>query len=411
MNILLIHSTWYQTGGDWTYIKKIKDLYELDGHKIIPFSTIDARNEPTAYENYFIPNLNYRTIASNKKLNEIFEVFLRIFYFPKAVKSLQKILDSEDIDVVQLHNIHNVFSLAIISLLRKRKIPIIWRVLDYKILCPNRTFMVDPTQAICTKCISHSYLNCIKSKCKKGSLIASTIAALEAYYARIFGIYDNVDYFFLQNEFSKKLFISAGFNPAKLIVLKNPFQPQKAIEFIPHQEEKKYFIYFGRLSPEKGLLKFIDMFSRLECKNLDFLIIGNGPQETALKNYVNSNNILNVNFLGPMWGPQLDNILLRAEFSIVPSVWHDPSPYSILQSFNAGIPVLGAKIGGIQDLILNGENGYLYNTDDFLSFKNAFNNISRYCTKMSRNCRTYLKKNHSPNDYLQKTISIFSSFS
>ena len=112
-----------------------------------------------------------------------------------------------------------------------------------------------------------------------------------------------------------------------------------------------------------------------------------------------------------MWGPQLDNILLRAEFSIVPSVWHDPSPYSILQSFNAGIPVLGAKIGGIQDLILNGENGYLYNTDDFSSFKNAFNNISRNCTKMSRNCRTYLKKNHSPNDYLQKTISIFSSFS
>ena len=57
MNILVVNWTWYPSGGDWTYVESVVDLYTKNGHTVIPFSMKDERNFPTYYSKYFIENI------------------------------------------------------------------------------------------------------------------------------------------------------------------------------------------------------------------------------------------------------------------------------------------------------------------------------------------------------------------
>jgi len=405
MNILLIHATWKKTGGDWTYIQSIKKIYEEHGHNVIPFSTNHEDNLPSANDANFIQTVDYRSLSKQFSIGDINQVFRGTFYNREAILKLRKTIKDHKIDVAQLHNIHNIFSLSILKELKKHNIFIAWRALDYKLLCPNRTFLVDSSQSICTKCIEGSFWNCASQKCKKDSFFASLVASLEAIYISRRNLLNYVDCFILQNNFSYKLFVKAGFNKNKLSILKNPYV-SNITNNISTKKTKNQFIFFGRLSSEKGLLPFLHFLKKIQtCSS--FLIIGNGPQENELKSYVAEQGLEKVFFLGPKWGQELNQILSESMFSVVPSIWHEPSPYSILQSFENNLPVLGSNLGGIPELVEDGKTGYIYDPLSFSSFKHKFLKIHSDFKTMQSNCGPYLEREHNPEHYYLSSIELF----
>ena len=65
----------------------------------------------------------------------------------------------------------------------------------------------------------------------------------------------------------------------------------------------------------------------------------------------------NVEFLGYKKGRELKDLVKNAYFVIVPSEWYENNPMSIIESYSEGTPVIGAKIGGIPEIVVEDETG------------------------------------------------------
>jgi glycosyltransferase involved in cell wall biosynthesis len=406
MKLLIAHATWYPTGGDWTYLESIKELYEKNGSAIVPFSMHHSQNHDSSYSKYFVSNVDYKNAHKNRNIKNISQVITRSIYSSEAVSQISKLLREQRIDIVQLNNVHNVQTLSIIPVIKKLNIPIVWRVLDYKILCPNRTFLSG--SKICKKCIAGNYCWATIKRCKKNSLSASFISTIEAYFNKYKKYYDMVDVFLLQSEFSRRLFIEAGFPESKLRVIGNPYvSSYNGSSFkLSDGSTDNYILYFGRLSSEKGvhtLIKALD-----DMPEVSLYIIGDGPERTSLEKLASCYSFGRIKFLGEIWGAELDSIVNGCELTVCPSEWYEVSPYSILQSLGLGKPVVGANIGGIPDLITDGYNGRLFESGNHNSLSTAVKYIlNDQKTDYQKNCKDYIAKSHCPQNYYDKTMKIF----
>lgn len=403
MNILMANASWYPSGGDWTYIESICKIYNLNGHNIIPFAMKDDRNQKTEYDHFFLDNINYSELNNNKTIRNSIEVIKRSIYSTDAKIKLDLLLNENKVDIIQLNNIHNIHTPSIIPLLKKRNIPIVWRVLDYKLVCPNRTFLSGNT--ICQKCFSNKYYQCVLNKCKKGSIAASIVAAAESYFYNFFPYKKDVDAFLFQNEFMKDLFLKYGFDKKKCIVIENPYD---CTHDIPQFEGKDYILYFGRLSPEKGIMTLLQAMKNLPDVKLK--IVGNGPLLEEAKAFVNSNRIENIYFLGALYGNDLDIVLKDALFTVVPSEWLEPSPYVVLQSYAYGKPVIANDVGGLTDIVKDGVTGMLSKLKNVGSLTNCIRMMydNRENTiKMGKSARQLLENKYNPEKYYYSTIQLF----
>ena len=402
----MANATWYPSGGDWTYIESICKIYESKGHTIIPFAMKDVRNIKTKYDKYFINNINYNDLNSNKTIKNSLKVISNSIYSFEAIKNLNKLINENHVDIAQLNNIHNIHTPAIINTLKKNKIPIVWRILDYKLICPNRTFLSN--NIICEKCFKTKYYNCFLNKCKKNSYSASLITTIESYFNKLMPFYKNVDTFLFQSEFSRDQFVKFGFDINKTKIIENPFNFDIKNDEIKYNEGEKYILYFGRISKEKGLFTLYE--AMLNIPEIKLLVIGDGPDLNDSITYVNQNNINNVEFKGPKWGEDLIPFIQNCEFVIVPSEWYEPNPYVILQSFSYGKAVIATNIGGLKDMIINNENGILANPNDpknlAICIKKLFFNSEKKIF-LGKNAKLILENKYSSEKYYNISINIF----
>jgi len=409
MNILMVNATWYPSGGDWTYISSICNLYEKNGHKIIPFAMKDSRNFNTEFEKYFVTEINYASLNEKISFKNIFKALYRSIYSRESIKNLNKLLDEHQVDLAQLNNIHNIQTPAIISVLKKRKIPVVWRILDYKILCPNRTFLSN--NLICEKCFKTKYYNCFLNKCKKNSYSASLLTTIETYFNKLMPYYDEIDFFLFQSEFSKNLFYKYGYDINKMSIIENPYD---ADEIIPQYNnifhENNYILYFGRISQEKGLMTLYQSMKNLPDINLK--VIGDGPYLEESKNYIKINKLSNIEFLGPKWGDSLEPYIRNCEFVVLPSEWYEPNPYVVLQSFSFGKTVIATNIGGIKDMIKNDINGILcepFNHNDLSKAIIKLYNDHDKIIYLGKNARKILELKYNPKKYYDSTMQLFNN--
>jgi len=403
MNILLANWTWYPSGGDWTYINHIKTVLQENGHMIIPFSMQDERNEQTSYSKYFIQNIEYKELNKNKNLRNNYTVLTRAIYSREAKHKLEQLLTENVVDIAQLSNIHNYLTPSIIPVLKKRGIPIVWRVLDYKLICPNTTFVSG--ERICESCKNKLFIMCTLKKCKKDSFRASFVASLEAYIYSFLGYYKYVDMYLFQSEFSRNKFIEYGFDSNKTAIIKNPLD---TTNIVPSYSHKDFILFLGRLEKNKGIYTLFRAMENLP--EIRLKIIGDGKEYYNCIEYIRQHQLNNVELLGAKWGEELNLILAQAAFTIVPSEWYEVSPYSLLQSFALGKPVIGTNIAGIRDLINDGLNGLLFKMGDYSDLKDKIRllyNSKESIVTMGKNAKATVDKYHSYDHYYKETMSIF----
>jgi len=403
MNILLANWTWYPSGGDWTYINHIKTVLQDHGHSIIPFSMQDERNEQTPYSKYFIQNIDYKKLNRNKNLRNSYAVLTRSIYSREAKSKLEQLLAENTVDIAQLNNIHNYLTPGIIPVLKKKGIPIVWRVLDYKLICPNTTFVSGGR--ICESCKNKLFMMCTVKKCKKDSFRASVVASLEAYLYSFLGTYKYVDMFLFQSEFSRNKFIEYGYDSDKTALIKNPIDTANIVPAYTHDD---FILYFGRLEKIKGIYTLLR--AMIHLPEIKLKIVGAGSEYDHCAEYIRQHHLNNVELLGAVWGKELDSILARAAFTIVPSEWYEVSPYSLLQSFARGKPAIGADIAGIRDLIDDGVNGLLFKMGDSYDLEDKIRSLfssKEFIVTMGKNARAAVDKDHSYDHYYKETISIF----
>eukprot|EP00471_Norrisiella_sphaerica_P004762 CAMPEP_0184477994 /NCGR_PEP_ID=MMETSP0113_2-20130426/115_1 /TAXON_ID=91329 /ORGANISM="Norrisiella sphaerica, Strain BC52" /LENGTH=419 /DNA_ID=CAMNT_0026855617 /DNA_START=410 /DNA_END=1669 /DNA_ORIENTATION=- len=122
--------------------------------------------------------------------------------------------------------------------------------------------------------------------------------------------------------------------------------------------EDPLMIYVGRLGAEKKLKALKDVLERIP--NLRLAIVGKGPQEAELKEHFKGTNTV---FTGLLQGEPLSQAFASADVFAMPSD-SETLGFVVLESMASGVPVVGAKAGGIPNLINEGENGYLVEVED-----------------------------------------------
>jgi len=355
--ILIANWTWYPSGGDWTYIDNVRKFYESKGHEVVPFSMRDDRNYQTPFNKYFVSNIDYKDLNKKKNPLTAVKVLKNSLYSSEAKRNIHALLSEHKIDLVHLNNIHHYLTPgSIIPEIKRHNIPIIWTVHDYVILCPNTTFISN--DKVCERCKVGKYYNCIVHKCKKGSLLASSVAAMESYVNKWVDPYKYVDYFLCPSQFIADKFIQFGFDGKKIVRLYNPFDIS-SLENITQNglDGKKYIVYVGNILKVKGVFTLAEAVKDLD---VDLYVIGDGEALPELQNFVKNNNIRNIYFLGRKKKQETLNYVKGAEFVVVPSEWYENLPYSLVEALLLAKPVLGARIGGIPELVLDNKTGFLF---------------------------------------------------
>ena len=336
MNILHINKFHYLRGGSEMVYFGTANLLEQHGHKSLFFSMQHPENLPCETSNYFMPYVDL--VHSNGMISQL-KTAGRILYSLEARKRLSKLLNKYHVDVAHLHIIYHQISPSILHELKKKKIPVVMTLHDYKMVCASYFMLANGRP--CEACSGGKYFNAFKNKCIKSSKSKSVLATLEMYlHHKILDIYSNVDAFISPSLFLKNKLKEMGFKK-EIIHLPN-FIDVKKFEAIKNENDKaeeNSIVYFGRLSPEKGLWTLLEAVKKIHGE-IKLKMIGDGPIRKELAECVKRESIDNVSFLGYMKGEQLYKEIIKSKAVVLPSEWYENNPMSVLEAFALGKPVI-----------------------------------------------------------------------
>ena len=377
MKILMVNKFLYPNGGSETYMMNLGAYYTSLGHEVQYFGMEDERNIIGNNVKSYVSNIAFHVRGDRiKKLTYPF----RIIYSQEARRKIRAVIHDFHPDIAHMHNINFQITPSIIYELRKYKIPVIQTVHDYQMICPNHMLYQVVNGSPCEKCVSGSYYHCVKEKCIHGSRLRSIIAAIEAYYYRYRKTYHLVDRYIAPSEFLANKLSQGGIPPEKIKILHNFV----VAATMPEQTKgEKYALYFGRLSQEKGIGMLIEVCK--ELPDIQFVFAGTGPLESLLA------GAENIQYIGFTTGEKLNSLIRNAKFSLLPSVWFENCPLTILESQALGTPVIGSDYGGIPELIENGKSGLVFKGGDYIGLKSAIRELwdnDKLCDTMSEYCRT-----------------------
>ncbi len=169
--------------------------------------------------------------------------------------------------------------------------------------------------------------------------------------------YGKIDLFISPSQFLKDKFKEFDFK-GEIRYIPNPLLGSFC-QFEAKDDANGPLVYYGRLSKEKGIDVAIRAIQNLPGEKIQ--IIGDGPEKDNLMKLVRELKLTpRVEFLGFKSGEALKEILNKAKAIIIPSVWYENMPYTIAEALCLRKIVIASNIGGIPDLIIDGQNGFLF---------------------------------------------------
>lgn len=406
MKILEVNNFQYVRGGsDVMYLNTSKLLREA-GHDVIEFSQESSTNEQSDFSKYFPKYLNFAEAGITEKMR----LMSNFFFSSQASKNLKKLIRDHKPDIAHLHIFYGGLTSSILPVLKDNNIPIVVTLHEYKLLCPVYT-LLDNKGLVCEKCCNGNSMHAITNKCSKGSLPNSIIIAAETLYRDFF--FNPKNYFdriICVSQFSKKIHVTH--RPELTSKLEHIYNFSNDLENEPyHYKEGKYLLYFGRLSREKGIATLLKAF--IKTSGLTLKIVGSGPLKEEIEEFIMTNPTSSIQLIGFKKGNELYEIIKNASFVIVPSEWYENNPMTIIESYFLGKPVIGADIGGISEIINNGETGFLFSPGNVDSLREVLLKTSALSDnslkKLSVSSRNFAEKNFGKISHYEKLMNVFNS--
>ncbi len=356
-------------GGEYSVYKNDVAMLKAEGHEVIEYN----RDDNEFFNRGFFKKVK-RGIFS--------------FYNPEVVKEITEIVRRRDVNIAIVQNTYLSMSPSIYIVLRKLNVPIIQMVYNYRFICPNAQLYVKGK--ICERCISGNYFNAVLHKCRANRYSLSLWFAVIVFIKRKVLKADKIiDKFITPDKFLRNKLWEGGISKDKIEVLKNPFEHK---HFSVSNEDEGYFLFIGRLIRAKGIFTFLEAAKTLN--GINFKIIGEGEEENNIITFIGTNNLKNVEFLGPKFNEEMITCLSKARALVVPSEWYDNYPLVISYAYALGKPVIASNINGIPEVIFDGETGFLFEPGNFSDLCEKINQIEQNPDKskiMGNNGNLFLK--------------------
>jgi len=384
MKILIIHNKYKQYGGEDRVVNNEILLLRSKGHTVLE---------------YYRDN---KEIDSYNLLQKAAFVFNSL-RSAKSTREVEKLIKKEKPDLAHVHNVWPLISPWIYITLKKHHIPIVQTIHNFRFICTNGYRFIKGS--LCDRCRNCYNLPAVYHRCYKNSFLQSGLRSLVLTISQMLKIFHKIDgYIFLNNDY-KKLFIQKKYSAARSFLKQNFINVS---DLRPAMKYADYIVYVGRLSPEKGVDILLEALSSLPRINLK--IIGTGEEEKKLKSFVKKHKMKNIEFLGFQKKEKCLNIIKKAQFSIIPSVWLENGPLTVQVSVAVGVPVVANKTVGLEEMIKTNITGILIpglNSQKLAkAIENLFNN-NKKSAKMRTAAGKDAEKRFGPELNYQMLVSIY----
>ncbi|MEK4012834.1 glycosyltransferase [Peribacillus sp. FSL M8-0224] len=278
---------------------------------------------------------------------------------------LKKKLKEEKPDIVHFHNTFPRISPAAYYACQELNIPVVQTLHNYRLACPSALLMREDT--VCEKCLNGSLLNSIKYGCYRESRVQTIPLTTMLYTHRILNTWNKkVDKIIALTGFAKCKIVETGIDEDRIVVKPNFIE--KNNQFFC--SKKDYVVFVGRLSKEKGVHLLLEAWKKnINKVNTELLIIGDGPEnEQLVKEY---GMVQSVKFLGRLNSAAVLELVSKAKYLVVPSLWYEGFPMTIIEAFSVQTPVIGSNIGSLQEIILDGVTGFHFENNNIDDLSNV----------------------------------------
>lgn len=400
--LLAINNYYYRRGGAEAIFLDQMDMFERAGWQAVPFSMQHPNNLATDWSSYFVPEIEFgRQGGIGQKIEHAIEVI----YSRKAKASLTRLINAARPDVAHAHNVYHHISPSIFQLLKQKGIPTVMTVHDLKLACPSYKMLAP--DGLCERCKGGRIYNVLLHRCMKESVALSGLVMVETAVHRALGLYRNyIDKLVVPSRFYEQKLVEWGWPREKLVHIPN-FVEQTINDNPVTAEEGDYFLFAGRLAPEKGVATLIEAAARAKLR---LRIAGTGPDDAALRALAEREGA-DVEFLGYLTGSPLHQMIAGAKALVLPSEWYENAPVSLLEAYSLGRPVIGTNIGGIPELIQHGETGLIAapgDPDDLARALIAMDQLSRNQRReMGQRGRYWVQKEFSQKAFLERTMKLY----
>ncbi|MBY0021253.1 glycosyltransferase family 4 protein [Paenibacillus polymyxa] len=352
--VLIIHNYYQQSGGE---------------DKVVEQESAMLRSRGIETEHYYVHNdsIQSKGLANMAKL-----AVEAAWSFPEF-KRIKELLLRVKPDVVHVHNFFPVISPSVYHACERLGVPVVQTLHNYRLICPAATFMRG--NEVCEKCLHGTLLHSIRHGCYRGSQLQTIPVAAMIKFNELIGTWQHkVSRYIALTEFARDKFAESGI-PLDRIAVKPNFIHHQTVK-AKYDPNDRYLLFVGRISAEKGVRNLLQAWSQLEDRGgLRLVIIGDGPQKAELAAAYSQEDI---RFLGKQDGDTVLDCMSRAMYVMVPSIWYEGFPMTIVESYSVGTPILCSRIGALEEIVEDGVTGFHFQHDDLENIKTVIRRAVAY---------------------------------
>ncbi len=325
----MVHNEYGALSGEEVIVARMVQLLRDHGHQVAMLTRCSAD----------IHGLTGKTRA----------LFSGIYSFRSRGEMKRLLAGAERPDIVHVHNLYPQLSPSILLECRSSQVPVVMTVHNSRLMCPNG--LLFRAGHICQECRGGREYRCLLRNCM-GSVTKSFGYSLRGMVARTWRMYrDNVWMYLALTDFQRRLMVAEGYCGERIAVLPH-FGPDSPVISRPSPGGSIAFV--GRISPEKGFGHFLELAKR--HPDIPFVAAGAYDHAPQLARQVPSN----LQLLGHVAGPRLAEVYANARMLVVASVWYEAFGLVILEAMKQGVPVVCSRIGGLAEIVENGQTGLLF---------------------------------------------------
>lgn len=407
MKAIFASKFYYRRAGLESYMLNLKRLLEKNGHKIIPFSTNYSQNDPSEYSSYFCKYHDISDINSTKVSTSILS-FLNMFYNHEAYRKVKKLIDDANPSFFQGFGITKHLSFSVFKAAKNCNLKTIMRLSDYALICPA-SIGLDGNGRVCSdfKCTKHSNIHCIKTRCIKNSALMSFAGFFETKINQVLKTYlRTIDHFIAPSMFLRDIFLQYFKIPEHRITYCPIFFDPDGIKqrkIVRKTSPRPYVLYAGRLSPEKGILTLIEAAKQLN--GVDVKIAGDGPQRLEVQKA--AENHPSIELLGFLPYASLERHIAESSGLVIPSECFENSPNVVLEAYSHSVPAIGSNIGGIPELIVDGQTGYLFEMGNPSDLAQKISAIVDHHSELGQNGNAFSRERFNKETHYSRLMEIY----
>lgn len=381
-------------GGEDSVVAEERAMLEQSGHTVVPFFMFTKERGITDF-----------VISA-----------ISLLWNPVAYHRIRKIIQLEKPDVVHFHNTFPLISPSAYWACKKERVPVVQTLHNYRLICANGLFLRNGS--VCEKCSGKIFAwPAIRYRCYRESLPGSCMLVMLQWIHRVFGTWRNkVDRYIALTDFAKSRFVNSGVLPDEKVLVKPNFIDDSIFEQ-PVSKKKKQAVFVGRLWPEKGSLLLVEAWMQAfstsddELAGYELLIIGDGPERQKAEALCGGcPERYSIYFTGALPRQKVMEELSCSSFLLLPSIWYEGFPMTILEGFACGVPVISAQLGSMLSIIDEYKTGLFFEAGDAVRLADRIIWAVEHeheVSEMGKNARAQYKKKYTLQTNVAQLVDIY----